>query len=205
MQFIKLKQQLKDFIVFSLQDIRKIEADFDLRRLSEWQDKGYIKMIRQGYYIFSDLEINEQVLFLLANKIYSPSYVSLEMAFSYYNLIPESVFGVTSVSSNKTNHFKTCLAEFTYRRLKPEFLFGYKLVEYKNRHFKIAEIEKAVLDYFYLNPCLKDKADFKELRFNADEFNGLADKDKMQRYSAAFNNKSLEKRVNKFLKFINYA
>lgn len=201
MQFIELKQQLKDFIVFSLQDIRKIEANFDLRRLSEWQNKKYIKMIRRGYYIFSDLEINEQVLFLLANKIYTPSYVSLEMAFSYYNLIPESVFGITSVSSNKTNHFKTSLAEFTYRHLKPEFLFGYKLVAYQNRSFKIAEIEKAMLDYFYLNPYLKDYADFKELRFNADEFNKLADKNKMQKYLTAFKNKSLKKRVDKFLMF----
>lgn len=36
MQFIEFKEKLKDFAVFSLNDIRKVEADFDLRRLNEW-------------------------------------------------------------------------------------------------------------------------------------------------------------------------
>jgi len=101
MQFLELKKNLKDFMIFSKRDIEKMDQSFHNQRLSEWQKKGYIKMIRRGYYIFSDLEINESILFLIANKIYSPSYVSLEMAFSYYNLIPESVYSVTSVTTEK--------------------------------------------------------------------------------------------------------
>ncbi len=204
MNFIEFKRNLQDFIVFNLQDIRKIKANFDLRRLSEWQNKNYIKMIRKEYYIFSDLEINESVLFLIANKIYSPSYISLEMAFSYYNLIPEAVYGITSATSEKTNNFKTDLGEFIYRHIKPGLMFGYKLVKYQNHNFRIAEIEKAALDYFYLNPRLKTENDFAEIRFNAEEFKELADKEKISRYLKEFNNKSLEKRINKFLKYIQY-
>ena len=202
MNFIEFKENLKDFIIFNLQDIRKIEANFDLRRLSEWQNKGYIKIIRRGYYIFSDLELNEPTLFLIANKIYSPSYISLEMAFSYYNLIPESVYAITSVTSQKTNKFKSHLAEFIYQHIKPELMFGYKLVKYKNHNFKIAEIEKAVLDYFYLSPHLKNENDFFELRFNTDEFKKSADQNKLMRYLTEFSNKSLEKRIKKFIKYI---
>jgi len=205
MNFVEFKKKLGSFAVFSLKDIRKIEANFDLRRLNEWQKKGYLKIIRREYYIFSDLEINEQVLFLIANKIYSPSYISLEMVFSYYNLIPEAVYGITSVTSNKTNNFKTDFGEFIYRRIKPELMFGYKLVEYKNHNFRIAEIEKAVLDYFYLNPHLKTENDFIEMRFNSEEFKISADRSKLNRYLKAFDNKSLEKRVKRFLKYINYA
>ena len=80
MQYVELKEQLKNFKIFNLNDIRKIEEDFDLRRLNEWQKKNYIKKIRQGFYIFSDLEINEQTLFVIANRIHEPSYISLEMA-----------------------------------------------------------------------------------------------------------------------------
>jgi len=68
MQFLELKNDLKDFIIFSKKDIEKIDQSFHNQRLSEWQSKGYIKMIRRGYYIFSDLELNESVLFLIANK-----------------------------------------------------------------------------------------------------------------------------------------
>ena len=204
MNFVEFKKKLGSFVVFNLKDIRKIEANFDLRRLNEWQKKGYLKIIRREYYIFSDLEINEQVLFLIANKIYSPSYISLEMAFSYYNLIPEAVYGITSVTSNKTNNFKTDFGEFIYRRIKPELMFGYKLVEYKNHNFRIAEIEKTVLDYFYLNSHLKTENDFIEMRFNSEEFKISADRSKLNRYLKAFDNKSLEKRVERFLKYINY-
>ncbi len=205
MNFIEFKEKLGSFAVFHLKDIRKIEANFDLRRLNEWQKKGYLKIVRREYYTFSDLEINEQTLFLIANKIYSPSYISLEMAFSYYNLIPETVYGITSATSNKTNNFKTDFGEFIYRHIKPELMFGYKLVEYKNHNFRIAEIEKAVLDYFYLNSHLKTENDFIEMRFNSEEFKTLADRNKLNRYLETFNNKSLEKRVKRFLKYINYA
>jgi len=205
MRFLEFKQNLKDFIVFSVDDIKKIEADFSLRRLSEWQDKGYIRMIRRGRYIFSDLEINEQVLFLIANKIYMPSYISLEMAFSYYNLIPESVYGITSITSQKTNNFKNDLGEFIYRHIKPELMFGYKLVRYKDHSFRIAEIEKAILDYFYLNFHLETENDFAEMRFKSKEFISRVDKEKLERYLKEFSNKSLEKRFKKFLKFIKYA
>jgi len=205
MQFFELKTQLSNFFIFSTKDIEKIDPVFHSQRLSEWQGKKYIKKIKRGYYLFSDLEINEQVLFLIANKIYSPSYISLEMAFSYYNLIPEAVYGITSVTSNKTNNFKTDFGEFIYRRIKPELMFGYKLIKYENHNFRIAEIEKAVLDYFYLNSHLKTENDFAEMRFNGEKFKMLADRNKLNRYLDAFDNKSLEKRVKRFLNYINHA
>src|SRR3989338_6658324 len=106
MKFLEFKQNLKDFITFNLQDIRKIEPGFDLRRLSEWQRKGYIQKLRRGYYIFSDIALNEEKLFLVANRLYGPSYVSLEMALSFYGLIPEGVYALTSITTRKTEHFK---------------------------------------------------------------------------------------------------
>ena len=204
MNILEFKENLRDFAAFNLNDIRKIDAHFDLRRLNEWQGKGYIRMIRRGHYAFSGLEINESVLFLLANKIYGPSYVSLEMALSYYKLIPETVYGITSVASRKTNHFKTYYGEFIYRHVKQDLLFGYQLISYNGHNFKIAEPEKAILDYFYLNSHLNYEEDFAGLRFNGDEFKEQTDKDKLARYLCSFGNKSLEKRFNKFLEYISH-
>jgi len=36
--------------------------------------KGVHKKIIRGHYIFSDLEIDENVLFVIANKIYKPNF-----------------------------------------------------------------------------------------------------------------------------------
>lgn len=205
MQYLELKTRLNKFLVFSSNDIEKIDPDFHSQRLSEWQAKGYIRKLTKEFYTFFDLEINEPVLFLIANKIYEPSYVSLEMALGMYNLIPESVYGITSVASGKTNRFKTEVGEFIYRHLKPELMFGYKLIEYQGQRYKIAEVEKAVLDYLYLNSDMKEKADFDGWRFNIDEFKKQADMQKFARYLGEFKNKRLEARAKRFIKFLNYA
>lgn len=202
MQFIEFKQNLNNFIVFSINDIKKIWLDFHRRRLNDWQEKNYIKKVMRGYYVFSDIKINESLLYIIANKIYDPSYVSLESALSYYNLIPEGVYSVTSVSSKKTSSFKTFLGVFSYKKIKEELLFGYQLVNYQNHNFKIAEIEKVILDYFYINSKIKNNNDFFEMRFNVQEFKDRVNREKLDRYLKAFNNKSLERRIKKFLKFI---
>lgn len=202
MQYNKLKEQLIDFVIFSLSDIRKIEPNFYRARLNEWQDKGYIKKLRRGYYIFADLPLDEGALFLLANRLYAPSYISNEMALSFYGLIPEGVYSVTSISTKKTEKFKTPVAEFSYRCVKPELFFGYQLAEFGSQQYKIAEIEKAVLDYLYLNPRMADEASFFEWRFNGEEFLAKADPVKFMEYLKIFNNKRLEKRAKKFLAYI---
>jgi len=202
MQYLELKEKLNNFIVFSIADIRKVEANFDLRRLNEWQNKGYLKKLRRSYYMFSDVKLNEQTLFLIANKLYSPSYISLEMAFSFYGLIPESVYSITSATTKKTISFKTQIGEFTYRKIKPQLMFGYQLINYQNQNYKMAEIEKAILDYLYINPTLNTEADFFELRFNAHELLNKIDLQKLNNYLVAFKNKSLKKRVDNFLTFI---
>lgn len=203
MQYLELKNHFKNFVVFSLRDIRKIEPAFYRQRLSEWQKKGYIKKVINEYYIFSDLEINELVLFIIANKICDPSYVSLEMALSYYGLIPESVYAITSVTSRKTHIFDSALGNFHYRKISPKLMFGYRLEKYGKRVFKIAEIEKAFLDYFYLNAHIKTNDDFFELRINSEIFLERVDRAKLKRYLEQFSNQSLKKRIDNFLNFIN--
>lgn len=204
MQYIELKENLKDFTVFSLADIKGIDSHFHRRRLNEWQDKGYIKKVIRGYYIFSDLKLDEKVIFEIANRIYSPSYISFETAFAYYGLIPESVYGITSASTRKTYTFKTSLAEFSYRTIKPRLFFGYNLAEQNGRYFKIASPEKAVLDYFYINPDIKNNNDFESLRIDKGAFLKIIDKNKISVFLRRFKRKALKKRIMDFLEFISH-
>ena len=202
MQFLELKQKLNNFIVFNLNDIRKIDSNFDRRRLNEWINKKYIKKLRRSYYIFSNLEINEFILFSIANKIYSPSYISLETALSHYNLIPEGVYTTTSVCTRKTKNIKNTLGNFSYKGIKPSLMFGYEIIKKNNYNFKIAEIEKSILDYFYLNTQIKDEKDLEGLRLNTFEFKQKVEDKKLMQYLEKFNNKTLTKRIKKLLEFI---
>ena len=205
MQFSQLKKSLSNYIVFTQNDIKKIHPLFHRQRLNEWQYKGYIKKIIKGYYIFSDIEINESVLFIIANEIYKPSYISLESALSYYHLIPESIYGITSVNSKDTYKFKSSLGDFIYKKIKSSAMFGYKLIKYKEHTFKIAEIEKAILDYFYIKPHLKNKEDFEELRIDKEVFIEYCNKSKLLRYLKAFGNSALERRIKAFMRYIQNA
>ena len=198
MSYQELKQQLKDFIIFTLGEIRKLEPKFYRSRLNEWQTKGYIKKLRRGYYMFSDVTLNEQALCLIANRLYAPSYISFEMALSYYGLIPEGVYTVTSATTKKTTGFKTPIAEFSYRSIKPSLMFGYKLEKLQGQGYKIAEMEKAVLDYIYLHPQIAQEGDFYEWRFNSEEFLAKVDFKELHDYAEAFHNKRLKVRLKKY-------
>ena len=191
MRYQDFSRQMKNFQVFSVADIRKVDSNFYPARLTEWQKMGYIKKLRRGYYMFSDTKLDEQILYLIANKLYSPSYVSFESALSYYRLIPEGVYAVTSACSKKSARFKTQIAEFSYYRIRPELMFGYGLQEIDGKNFKIADMEKAVLDYLYLHPNVIREVDFYEWRFNDTEFLRNVDLEKFYRYAETFNSRRL--------------
>jgi predicted transcriptional regulator of viral defense system len=205
MKFLELKNELKDFTIFSLNEIRNIEPDFYRPRLNEWQDKGYIKKVVRGYYIFSDLKLSEEILFKIANRIYLPSYISLESALSYYHLIPESVYGITSISTRKTYHFRTSIGEFIYRTLKPLLFFGYDLIKFQEKYLKMASIEKALLDYFYLHADIVTEQDFDSLRINKEMFFEKMNEEKLQNFLEKFNQKKLTGRINGFWSYIKNA
>lgn len=205
MKFLELKNELKEFPIFSLNDIKNIDSAFHRRRLNEWQEKDYIKKIIRGYYLFSDITIDEEILFKISNKIYYPSYVSLETAFSYYNLIPETIYEITAVSTRKTYNFKTSFGEFSFRSITPRLFFGYSLIKNKNHYIKIANIEKALLDYFYLNPNLQTISDFDSLRINQEALIEQFNKKRLFEYLKKFNQKRLTKRINDFWRHLKNA
>lgn len=205
MRYNEFQEAFKSYTVISVNEVRKADSGFNLRRLVEWQGKGYIKKIIRGYYIFADLKLDENVLFEIANRIYSPSYISLEMALSYYHMIPESVYGLTSATSRKTMVFETELGDFIYHTVRPRLLFGYKLVNYSGKKFKIAEPEKALLDYFYLNTSIQSKDDFAGMRIGKDQYFAQVDETRLVAYLNEFQQTSLAKRVRNFMRYMKNA
>lgn len=206
MKFLDLKEALRGYTLFSIQEIKKIDPTFHRRRLSEWQEKGYIKKIIRGYYMFSDVELNEPVLFEIANRMHQPSYISLEMALSYYHLIPESVYAITSITTRKPYQYSTPLADFTYRYVKPALFFGYELVNYQpNKIFKIGYPEKVIIDFFYLNPHLKSPSDFESLRMNTTRFWELIDEQRLDQFVERIGQKRLRRTMRIFLEYMKNA
>jgi predicted transcriptional regulator of viral defense system len=202
MKYLEFKESFKNKTVFTHNDIRKVAPAFHRRQLVEWQIAGHIVKIRNGYYCFSDQEKNEQLLYHFANQLYKPSYISLVSAMSYYNLIPEAVFNITSVGTLKTTLFDTPYGRFEYRNLKPSLFFGYKLVTSNNFTIKIAEPEKMILDYCYLVKPTSQQ-DFESLRINKEEIIKLIDITKLDAYLSLFKSPIMNHRAGIFKTYIN--
>ncbi len=202
MNKIEFQKRLSPYGVFSLGNIYKTFPDFSYKQINRWQKDGFLVKVRQGFYIIANQEIDSYFLLFIANKIYEPSYISLEGALKYYGLIPEEVFQITSVSTRKTNCFNNKMGSFNYRHIKKELFWGYHFINNSGQKILIADAEKALLDYLYLNPHLKTKDDFIELRINSDSFNENINLEKLNHYLFNFKNNKLSKRVEYFLETI---
>lgn len=77
--------------------------------------KGAFLRLKAGLFA---LKNNLPSEYVIANRLYFPSYVSLDTALSYFNLIPETVYTITSVTPKPTREFEVDGLLFDYRRIK---------------------------------------------------------------------------------------
>ena len=120
-------------------------------KLSRMVKKGEIFPIIKGLY-----ETEKSTPgFLLAGSIYGPSYISFEYALSFYGLIPEAIYTVTSATfeKKKSKKYETMFGTFTYRDVPSEvFPLGLKIMKEDAYYYRIASPEKAVCDILYTLP-----------------------------------------------------
>lgn len=195
MRYLDLRRHLSDQLVFTVSDVKKFDSHFYYSRLTEWQEKGYIEKVCRGFYIFSDTKLDEAALFAISNRIYNPSYISLESALTYYNFIPEGVFTVTAVTTKQTYELLTDAARFDYRKIRRDIFFGYDVVGEGSRKFKIALPEKALLDMLYLNSDLSSREALESLRLSTSVVKEMIDQQKFARFEKIYQNQSLQKRA----------
>ncbi len=203
MTFREFEEKFFAFPVISVAEVEKAFPGFDRNALTRWQGKGYLEKIRQGYYrLTSRLLTGDADRFIVANRIYHPSYVSLQSAMRWYDFIPEGVFTVTSITTLKTTSFETPIGAFQYRNLKKELFFGYRLEKSGEFHFKIADPEKTMLDFLHLHPDAGNEDGLHELRLNVFELKEKINWEKMERYLSLFASKALKGRVELLKKFM---
>ncbi len=122
-------------------------------QINRWVKSGKLIRLKRG--LFTLPPPYQKIPFSktwLANTLYSPSYISLEYALSQYDLIPERVVHITSISIHKTMLLTNPLGQFHYRHVKDNLFFGF--TEEKNEFntaILTATPEKALLDMLYLS------------------------------------------------------
>jgi len=182
----KLKQ--KGLSLFTPSDFKK---NFQIKKentaykiLERLTKKGILKRLIKKKYLFA---LSESDDFQIANFLYSPSYISLESALSFYGIITQFPYQITSLTPKKTKTIKTLDKEFSYSHIKPEFFFGCE----KKEKFLIAFPEKALFDYLYL--CSKGLRSFEKDDFDLK----IIDKKKF----LSLLKESKQEKLKKFLKY----
>ncbi len=164
MDYNTFKKNFRKLPIIQTRDIlalKKKDRQIVFNQLGRWQAKGLIVKLKRGVYMLSEDErkVNPDKPFI-ANQLYAPSYVSLEYALSYYDLIPEAVFEITSVTTKKTISFKNFLGKFSYRHIKPAAFRGFKIFkDVSGGSYFLADPEKAIVDFIYFNLHRFDEKD----------------------------------------------
>ncbi len=118
-------------------------------KIRELEKKNILTPIKRGLYIAGPaLRSRKPSLYLVANHIYGPSYISLEAALSYWGLIPEQVTTISSMTTGSTKTFRTPIGLFQYIKMKlPYYSYGIRMVESAtDQTILMASPEKAVCD-----------------------------------------------------------
>lgn len=131
-------------------------------QLHQWSKSGELVRLKRGLFMFAEVKPSTVEI---ARSLYEPCYFSLEYALGMYGIIPEAVFTYTLVTPKLTRRFNTPLGIFHYQTIKKEAFTGF--------HPKtlIAEKEKALTDYLYLNSSHMEPSDafWKESRIEVKE------------------------------------
>lgn len=167
--------------------------------------QGFIIKIKKGLYVWGrGLNPEGYSPLVLANLIYGPSYISLESALAFYNLIPERVETLTSVTFKKNKSFSTPAGHFEYKHIHEDvYPAGVVLVGiHKQDSALIATPEKALLDTIALRvkrvapqASLSDLLDA-DLRIDPTSFAQLK-KERLYEYASLYRSGAVKQFINK--------
>ncbi|MBI3291837.1 MAG: hypothetical protein HYZ73_03375 [Elusimicrobia bacterium] len=155
MRYEELRKRMRARRLFRGRDLHLDQRmrPHELVQLSRWATQGKLIRLKRGLYTLPDEERPSALSLLwLADKLYSPSYISLEYALGHYGLIPEAVGEVTCVTTLKTQTIRNIFGGFSYHTIKRPWFFGFKARRTPDGvTYWMADPEKALLDFFYFS------------------------------------------------------
>jgi hypothetical protein len=125
----------------------------------------------------------------VANELYKPSYLTGVWALSYYGLIPGKAMIFTSAVTRVPRSFDNSLGTFQYFHLKREYFFGLSSRTIGAEEIWLAEPEKALIDFWYLNAGRWTVERMAEMRFQGFD---QVDRERLRSYVSTFNAPRLE-------------
>lgn len=118
------------------------------KKVAALECSGDIVRVKKGLYVVNpELTGRPVSTELIANHLYSPSYISMHTALRYYGLIPEAVYSIESMTTKHSRRFSNSFGHFNYTQTSREaFSIGLTTETTGPATFVIATPEKALCD-----------------------------------------------------------
>lgn len=192
-----VKYTLPDAGILEVSDLRVRYGDeFDPNTVTRWQKNGRISKVKNGLYVTPEQELlGSWDWFVLSHRLYQPSYISTISALRLYNFIPETVYGVTAITTRKTRRMTYRGKLFRYQTIRPRLFFGYTVENWKDAQFYLASPEKALIDLVYLDGRYSDPDWIEEMRFDYEEMHERIDQAKLDAYVRFIKSPTVAQRI----------
>ena len=127
------------------------------------RDKDIIR-VKKGLYVLGKEYNKPYNKFVLANLIYGPSYITGQTGLAFWNMIPERVELMISMTAKRKKAFETPIGRFSYLYCpKKVFNIGIQLEDTGDqKKFLIASPEKALCDIIAMQTHISTKKAMKE-------------------------------------------
>ena len=148
--------------------------------LRRQERRGLVEHISRRVYVNKlahDFSARELVGILRPN-----SYISLESALAEWGISTQSPSALTCVTTGFPRKFRSSSVQIIYRHISKNLFWGFEEKRARHGTYKIAEPEKALLDWVYLQRQEGLPVTLDELSLNA------IDRKKLQKYAAKYPN-----------------
>ena len=127
------------------------------------KDKDILR-VKKGLYVLGKEYNKPYNKYILANQIYGPSYITGQTALAFWNMIPERVELIISMTTKRKKLFETPVGGFSYLYCnKKVFNLGVKLEHAGDqKNFLIASPEKAISDIVATQSHISSEKEMKE-------------------------------------------
>ena len=188
MKWEKFIEEVREYPVIDVGTL--LSKDKSIRvQISRWEKMGRLIQAKRGIYVLSEpfrkIEVYEPYL---ASILKRPSYISLEKALEYHNIIPEGVPVFSLITTKRPAKFTSKLGVFDYHHIISSLFWGYFSVTVNKQTGFIAYPEKALLDLLYLKNINVSFEFLEELRLQNVEKLSI---ERLLEYATRFNKRGI--------------
>lgn len=148
------------------------------KALSRLAERGLVSRVANGIYLNKLVRDNSPLDFV--GVLRPNSYVSLESALGHWGLSTQSPLTLTCVTLGKPKEYKSQEFAIAFRTISKRLFWGFVEKQTRYAKYRIAEPEKALLDWIYLSLQIGLTPHLDEIDFKA------VDKTKLVKYAAKF-------------------